>query len=78
MSEIRAKFWAVCAVWGLVKAGVLMALLAWGHALDERLPALAYGPCLLLVLGHWLLAQEALDYCVPLLVRWVVPEDDEP
>ncbi len=76
MTDVKAKFWALNAAWGLLKAGLLTVLLAYGHALDERLPALAYGPCLILVLVHWVLVQEAMDYMLPVFVRWCLPDDE--
>ncbi len=76
MSEPKLKFWAMNAAWGLLKAGLLTGLLAYGHALDERLPAFAYGPCLLLVAVHWVITQDALDYMLPFFVRWVLPDDE--
>ncbi len=64
------------AAWGTLKALILMGLLTYGHALDERLPALAYGPCLVLVLVHWVLVQETLDYLLPVFVRWCLPPEE--
>lgn len=76
MTEVRAKFWALAAAWGCAKALVLMGLLQYGHALDERIPTFGYGPCLLFIVAAWAVRQDFLDWLLGLLVRWTVDFDE--
>ena len=76
MTEVRAKFWTMAAVWGCAKALAVMLLTQYGHALDGRVPAFGYGPCLLLVVGIWTVKQDFLDWLLPLLIRWTVDFDE--